>query len=185
MAEHMELKKKEPYWLPITSDANVNGSRLFDFIRNGAPEQPNDLRRLAEQRAQLHENHASSRPLSDDYEFVGLAGEEEFAWQYGLEVDRTSRPAGDKGIDFIHSAVGSIDVKTARKAYNLIVEKGKVYSNIYVLARYNDTTQRAELLGWATRQEVLAAPVKDFGYGVFNHYIPVAALRSMSTLKLE
>ena len=142
----------------------------------------NDLRKIANDRERLHKNHASSRPLSKDYEYIGLKGEEEFGKEFNLELDNKLRPEGDGGRDF-PSNLGIIDVKTARKAYNLIVEKGKVVSDVYVLAMYIDQEDSAKLLGWATSKEVLKAPAKDFGYGIINHYIPKNDLHSIEDLK--
>ena len=142
----------------------------------------NDLRKIAADRERLHKNHASSRPLSKDYEYIGLKGEEEFGKEFNLELDDKLRPEGDGGRDF-PSKIGIIDVKTARKAYNLIVERDKVVSDVYVLAMYIDHEDSAKLLGWATSKEVLKAPAKDFGYCIINHYIPKNDLHSIEDLK--
>jgi len=142
------------------------------------------LQQIANERESLHKDHKSSRPLSKNYEYVGLKGESQFATEFGFEIDSKLRAGGDKGVDF-ESTLGTIDVKTARKAYNLIVEENKVASDIYVLAQYMDKTDTVELLGWASKKEILAAPVRDFGYGIINHYIPKNNLKSMESLKKE
>ena len=142
-----------------------------------------NLRKLASERERLHKNHESSRPLSKDYEYIGLKGEEKFAEEFGMKIDEELRPEGDGGKDFMHRLRGIIDVKTARKAYNLIVEEGKVVSDIYVLAQYTDITDEVDLLGWAYKKEVLDAPCKDFGYGIINHYIPKNELYPIQSLK--
>ena len=141
-----------------------------------------DLRKMASERERLHKHLKSSRPLSKDYEYIGLKGEEKFAEEFNMEIDHKLRPEGDGGKDF-PSNFGIIDVKTARKAYNLIVEQGKVVSDIYILAKYKDLTDNAELLGWAYKNEVLDAPCKDFGYGIINHYIPKENLYLIQSLK--
>ena len=141
-----------------------------------------ELRRIASEREELHKNHATSRPLSKDYEYIGLKGEDKFAEEFGMDIDRELRPEGDGGKDF-PSHLGIVDVKTARKAYNLIVEEKKVVSDIYVLAKYTDETDEVELLGWAYKNEVLEAPVRDFGYGIINHYIPKQELKHIQELK--
>ena len=140
------------------------------------------LKKIAKDREEIHKNHASSRPLSKNYEYIGLVGESQFAEEFDMALDEELRPQGDGGKDF-YSKVGSIDVKTARKAYNLIVEQGKVDSDVYVLAQYSDEDESAKLLGWAHKDEVLKAPKKDFGYGVINHYISKSNLKSMELLK--
>jgi hypothetical protein len=141
-----------------------------------------DLKKIAAQRENLHKNHASSRPLSKNYEYLGLKGEAKFAEEFGIPMDNKLRPEGDGGRDF-PSVLGNIDVKTARKAFNLLVEVGKVVSDVYVLAKYTDETDEAELLGWEYKDKILKAPTKDFGYGIINHYISKNELIPISHLK--
>jgi len=148
------------------------------------------IRAEAKRRHELHVSHPTHRPLSDNYELVGLRTEEEFARVFGTVVDLTSRPGGDGGIDFrlpflVNDKVlrFKIDTKGARKAFNLIVEVGEVEpETIYVLGHYSDEKDRTEFLGWQWGKIVLRAPTKDFGYGVINHYIPAGKLRKMEEL---
>ena len=102
-----------------------------------------DLKKIAAQRENLHKNHASSRPLSKNYEYLGLKGEAKFSEEFEIPMDNKLRPSGDGGRDF-PSVLGNIDVKTARKAFNLLVEVGKVVSDVYVLAKYTDKTDEVE-----------------------------------------
>lgn len=140
------------------------------------------LQEIANDRETLHKYHKSSRPLSKNYEYVGLKGEDQFAKEFGFKIDKKLRPSGDNGKDF-EANIGIIDVKTARKAFNLIVEEGKVISDVYVLAKYTDNTDTVELLGWEYKKEILKAPTRDFGYGIINHYIPKNNLKSIKSLK--
>ena len=143
-----------------------------------------NLKAIADKRHQIHENHASSRPLSDDYNLVGISGEWAFAHFSGMMPDLEEKPEGDKGIDFSLPVRLTIDVKTARKAYHLIQEVGKpVRADIYVLAQYDDATGKSELIGWEWAHILLQAPAKDFGYGIVNHYIHRNELRPMDDLK--
>lgn len=137
---------------------------------------------MADERHDLHKEHPTSRPLSDGYEEVGLAGEVAFGQFCGLCPDFELKPKGDNGVDFTVAIKMTVDVKTARKAGNLIHEEGKGFADIYVLAEFSDETRKALLVGWELGRVLKAAPVKDFGYGVLNHYIPRAQLRSMETL---
>ncbi len=137
----------------------------------------------AQGRHDAHKDHATSRPLSDDYEMVGLAGETAFGRLSGRMPDLERRLEGDKGVDFVVSLKFSVDVKTARKAFNLIHEQGKPIADIYVLAEYDDETKQARLIGWEWGLVLQRAPVKDFGYGVHNHYIPASKLKPMQDLK--
>jgi hypothetical protein len=139
------------------------------------------IAKYADARAALHAGHASSRPLSDDHENVGLAGEFEFGRFCGQMPDLSERPAGDKGVDFVVPLLYTVDVKTARKASNLIHEASKpLAADIYVLAEH--IGDDARLLGWAWRSTLAAAPVKDFGHGIENRYIPREMLRPMEEL---
>jgi hypothetical protein len=136
----------------------------------------------AQNRHESHKNHATNRPLSEGYELIGLLGELEFAKQTGVMIDLERRLDGDKGIDFLVSVSLSVDVKTARKAHNLIHEKGKPFADIYVLAQYDDLSGKTDLLGWEFGSTLKSSPTKDFGYGIENHYIPKEKLKPMSSL---
>jgi hypothetical protein len=136
----------------------------------------------AQDRHDAHKHHASSRPLSEDYELIGLLGEVEFGKLTGQMVDLERRLEGDKGVDFVVPLNFTVDVKTARKAFHLIHEEGKGFADIYVLAKYNDEAKTTELLGWEWGAVLSRAPVKDFGYGIKNHYIPADKLKPMSEL---
>ncbi len=139
------------------------------------------LRSVADERARLHAHHASSRPLSVDYELVGLAGEVAFGERFGYAVDLTLRPGGDGRIDFEADGL-TLDVKTARLAFNLLREQGKPHADILVLAEYFDETEKARLVGWEWDYVMVQCPTKTFGYGVVNHYKHRSQLRSISLL---
>ncbi len=103
----------------------------------------------------------------------------------------SARPAGDRGVDFRvffqfdgKIAAYPVDIKTARKAFNLIVESGKVDDRtIYVLAQYENAADNASLIGWEWGAAIKKAPVRDFGYGILSHYIHRNSLRPMEELK--
>ena len=139
-----------------------------------------NLLRIAEQRTNTHVGHASQRILSEDYNLIGVCGENEFANLFDLDIDDSVKPSGDKGIDFVLALNFSIDVKTAKLPYNLLLEVGKPVVDIYVLADYNEGD--TFLIGWEWGKILSQAPTKDFGYGVINHYIPVEELLSMNEL---
>lgn len=120
---------------------------------------------------------ASTRELSEGYEEVGVLGELAFAKIAGLEIDSNSYKGGDNGVDFVVPL--TIDVKTARKPFNLIVEEGKVKSLVYILY---GMAEEPYPVGWEWGVNVKNAPTKDFGYGVVNHYIPAQQLRPINEL---
>ena len=140
------------------------------------------LRRLANEREALHFGHATSRPLSEGYEFVGMLGERAFSERFNVPMDLAVRPGGDGGSDFWFP-VGRVDVKTARKEpWYLPVEHGKVTADIYVLAwAQND---EAELLGWEWALAVYLAPLLRLrGHSILNHAIRRDELRPMDELQ--
>jgi len=141
------------------------------------------IAQFAKFRDNTHLNHGSRRPLSEGFEEVGLFGEAEFARAYNLPLDLRAITTGDKGVDF-DTIAGTVDVKTARKAFYLIVEEGKVIADIYVLASFNNESKTAHLIGWEYGGEMKKCPVKDFGYGIRNHYKSASKLRKMSELWL-
>jgi len=142
---------------------------------------PADYAALTPDREEQHLDHPSHRPLSQGYEDVGIAGEFAFGEFSGLWPDTELKPGGDDGIDFTVALAFTVDVKTARKPYNLIHEEGKPFADIFVLAEYVECG-KAKLLGWEWGEVLREAPVRDFGYGVMNHYIPAGKLRSMASL---
>lgn len=140
------------------------------------------LERHAEARHNLHEGKASHRPLSEGYELVGLAGEKAFCEWAGIELDLTLRPKG-KRINYRVKGK-KIDVLTARKPNHLLVEKGKVRADIYVLCAYRDHDGTARLLGWADKEMVQKASAWDVGgMGVVSHAIWHTELRPMRDLE--
>jgi len=143
----------------------------------------NLLRPEADARHRLHQDQDSHRPLSDDYELVGLVGEFEWGQFTGITMDMTRRPEGDGGVDSFIYVRYSVDVKTARKPFNLIHEKGKPFADIFVLAGYSDETEKATLLGWHWGKALAKAPVREFGHGVLNHYIAASELHPLSELE--
>ena len=111
-----------------------------------------------------------------------MAGERSFSARYGYPINDLGLPGGDGGFDF-GTWLGAVDVKTYRRPAHLLVEAGKSSATVYVLAWYDDTVGTASLLGWATREEALAASPRDVGgFGVRSHAIPAARLRSLASL---
>jgi hypothetical protein len=123
---------------------------------------------------------------------IGCLGEIVFAREFGLSVDRTRRSDGDSGCDFIVQAGIrrlKIDVKTNRHPDPyLLVETEKIRrSHIYVLAHAfmadDESPYTARLLGWEIAGIVACYPIRDFGHGMRNHWMPANALRPMQQLR--
>lgn len=144
-----------------------------------------DLRAIAARRNAKFVHLARNRPLSKDYEDIGLIGEWEFGKQVGIMPKlEPSKRGGDGGWDFQLPLMFTVDVKTSRKGDLLLVEEGKIKADIYVLVKYGEEEgcPKAEILGWTWAATVrMVAPV-DTGRGVVNHAIPVESLRPLSDL---
>jgi hypothetical protein len=145
-------------------------------------EEVKDREKHGEVRTALHQPHKSHRPLSKNYESIGLAGEQAFAEFMGVDWDRELRPEGSNSINFRFPG-GTVNVYCANKPKNLLVEVGKAKADYYVLAMYRDG-MNAYLMGWATKSEVLAVSPEDKGgKGVVSHFIPWDRLRPMKQLR--
>lgn len=141
-----------------------------------------DLRKIAAARMDLHKNHKTTRRLSRDYEYIGLLGEWIFATEFNYEIDLSIKPGGDSAIDFI-TPLGAIDIKTYRKALNLLREIDKKHAHILVLGQYLESKDDVLLVGWEFDSIMISCPKKDFGYGIINHYKHKEKLRPMWVLK--
>jgi len=116
---------------------------------------------------------------------IGAFGETALGGIFGLSVDESLMKYGDGGKDFI-IARKIVDTKTARKPIFLIAKTHlvpKAKTDIYILAKFTEPN-RIDFLGWATKMEMLAAVIKDFGYGT-NYAIPRGELQQMNDLKFE
>lgn len=138
------------------------------------------LRELAQRRNARFNHLPRNRPLSSNYEELGVMGEWAFAEFCGLMPN--TRGGGDGGKDFELPVVFTVDVKTSRKGDVLLVEAGKVKADIYVLAHCNDDTA-PRLVGWAFATQLKAIPAIDTGRGVINHALPASQLRPMEELE--
>ena len=155
----------------------------------------NDLREIAKRRNAKFVHLARNRPLSKDYEDIGLIGEWEFGKQVGIMPRlEPSKRGGDGGWDFQLPLMFTVDVKTSRKGDLLLVEAGKIKADIYVLVKYEEEEcvdveartitylPKAEVVGWCWAANVRAAEPKDTGRGVVNHAVLAQSLRPLSEL---
>lgn len=137
----------------------------------------------------------SSRRFTDDMFYedtLGAAGELAFEKWSGLKADKRVLPNGDSHIDFTMTVKGrklSIDVKTAKKPYHLLVKKHEVMasSDILVLAGEESeaTGQNINVwfLGWEHKSMMQIMPCRDFGKGIDNFYRHYSELRPMWQLR--
>lgn len=145
------------------------------------------IKEEAEARHLRHIGHPTHRPLSPDYELVGLRGEEALAEFFGKQVDLVARPGGDGKKDQVLKFSGSVykvDVKAARKPYNLICEATETApETIYILAHYVDATDSATLLGWQWGRVLMRSTPRTFPpHRVLNHHVRAETIRRLTEL---
>lgn len=141
-----------------------------------------ELESLGRERHAIHKEHTTPRFFDDPNEedIIGVYGENCFAQDFHLPMDKTLKINGDAGVDFVTSS-GTINVKTARKPIFLFVKENEPKADIYVLARFSDD-KAVSLLGWEFGKEMITCPKKDFGYGITNFYKAATELRNMDSL---
>lgn len=141
------------------------------------------LRTVADARSRLHRSSRSSRPLSDDYQLIGLLGQWQFSLESGMPMDLSIRHQGDGGQNFTTSAGKTIGVSTARKALYLLREAYKPGSDIHVLAQVSSDLTTAALIGWEFDSVMRLCPVRTMGsHHIQNHVMLAQDLRPMADL---
>ena len=139
---------------------------------------------LAARRSALHSGRSeSSRPLSDDFEEVGLAGEIAFGEFSGICPDLSDKPEGDAGHDFRVPLLYTVDVKATKPGRNLVHRADRpMKADIYVLAEIDGDS--ATLVGWCSKKTLAAADVRVLQPGgPRNHFVPRENLRPMAELE--
>lgn len=125
-----------------------------------------ELAVVARRRRALHKNQKSRRQYTKDIkgaepdisnDIIGLAAEYAFEKIYGYPFDRTDRIAGDPGYDFA-TPLGLIDTKGATTSGLLVVTHKPLNADYYLLAHFNPETNETWFIGWATQEDVRAAP---------------------------
>ena len=131
--------------------------------------------------------HGREQTDADDQEFIGSLGEVHFGNWAGLEVDRTPRPHGDDGIDFVVHVNGSnvtIDVKTYRAPRHLPVQVSHIdrVADLLVLCRYEHG--RCRLVAWEHGWTMRLMPIGRLpNQSILNHLRPVDQLRPIPQLR--
>lgn len=121
-----------------------------------------ELQRLAELREAQKANYRS-RMLNKkgSTHFFGLLGEKAYSLHAGLPMDSRLLICGDKGDDFPDGT----DVKTRTHGDPYLLHpanKAKWPRARFVLAFVGIPEKKVYLLGWASVEELRAAPTKDF-----------------------
>lgn len=140
-------------------------------------------------RQQAHSN-GTKRYYSDENreDIIGLSGEIAFGKKYNLNPDLKIRPNGDNHIDFKikinDDKIITLDVKTAQKAYNLLIKEWEIdkCSDILILAQFHNE-EDIEFLGWSTKKEMKNQPKKIFSsLNINNYYLHKNKLKPMDLL---
>lgn len=135
---------------------------------------------IAAQRKTANRWSDTNEGISRDADLLGVAGEVAFATCFGLPHDRIHAIGAKVNRDGQFVVAGErVKVQTSYTPGHLLVQTTKVRAAIYVLARMDRTTREATLIGWATKGEVLAAPVLDLSKGAYklpSYAIPAAKL---------
>ena len=143
---------------------------------------------IANGRSNAHEGDDGQRKWTEDYDLIGVFGEQLFADRYGLIVNPDTSKA-DPGWDF-EIGVYKFDVKTSTHVPRQIsptylkIEYGKARPDvIYVLALYDKDTKCGYLMGWEGGDILPRCSCEmTFKTGVKNHVIAHDRLRSMVDL---
>jgi hypothetical protein len=115
----------------------------------------------------------TTREYTPNSHLKGVTGEVAFCLAFGLDLEATIRVdlwSGDLGIDARINDV-TIDVKCQGNVRSLVSDlptgKQPPRAEVFVLTHYqgNHPRDRAVLVGWCTREELLAAPEDDLGWG--------------------
>jgi hypothetical protein len=139
------------------------------------------LRYVSIERDKFRKPTSHNRPLSHDYEYIGLVGEDAFGIVFGHSINLSLNRNGDGGFDY-YCGRWRVDVKTLKKPKYLLVEKDCCKADIYVLACYSEKTDSAMLIGWEFGKVMKAIPPFDTGRGVINHAKFIKYLMPMSRL---
>jgi len=160
--------------IEFTGDKLKNESHSLGIARQNA--HPNGTPRY-------HED-----PNKED--IIGIAGELAFGKRYSLNVDKSIRPDGDGHVDFRavtnNGKAITIDIKTAIKAYNLLIKEWEIddCALVLVLAKYDTANEEVSFLGWQTKGVMRTMPKKVFSprLGIMNYFCPLDQLRRMEEL---
>jgi|SRR5262252_2495221 len=136
------------------------------------------------------QKHDDGKRWSEDFERVGMIGEQELADFFGMKPDLRKLPRGDGGIDLLptlqmtFTIEAAMDVKSAQRAPFLLVNVDRIKPwTIYVLCEVDLEHNKGDLLGWQWGHIVMKAPTKNWcKKGVIVHYVEAGTLRKMEEL---
>jgi hypothetical protein len=161
--------------------------RSIEMFEPRPPQTWDDIVREARRRDRSHRGDKSSRPLSTNYELIGLAGEWTFGQCYGYRVDLEPRRRGDEGVDF-RTPAGIVDVKTYRRSVHLWLEERdrRTKAEVLVLMKYHDESpQNCDFVGWELVDVMRSARIVETPARIYARQKPAAELRPMEEFNLR
>jgi len=126
------------------------------------------LERIAEQRQK--KDYSSTKRWAGNTDLIGVCGEKIVSIATGLPMDEAVRPEGDAGYDFVHNG-HSYDVKATQydnDPHLLEFPDKDIVADVLVLVYVNVDERYGKILGWATRGQMISAPLKDLGHGAMR-----------------
>jgi hypothetical protein len=142
--------------------------------------------RLAQERDKRKKNYRSTKHWTKETSthFIGCVAEAGYckATTHPMVID--AGIYGDNGTDFIENCL-TYQVKGARYWQDPDLKEDiapKVWSDVYVLVAVRDH-RYAKVVGWATKEQMQNAPIRDYGYGPRRH-LTYRRLRELGQLGL-
>lgn len=145
-----------------------------------------DLELIAKRRDEQKKNYSSTKNWSNgnSTHFLGVVAECAFSIYSGLDFDENLNVLGDPGYDFVINGK-TIDVKGTQYFHDPHLKQypnPKTWVDIYVLVGIDIAQKRAKIFGWATKEEMQGATLKDYGYGP-QRVIECSKLHKIEELK--
>lgn len=128
-----------------------------------------ELQTIAASRDAQKKSYKSTKNWStgNSTHFLGLVAEAAFSCYTGLDLNKSLSPSGDLGYDFIING-RTVDVKGTQYFNDPHLKQyptPKVWVDYYFLVGIDIAQKRAKIFGYATREEIQNATMKDYGYG--------------------
>jgi len=142
------------------------------------------LRAAADARDKQKKGFSTANYMNFDSNFIGLLAEQVYAIVTGQPLNLDLIISGDGGVDF-----PGIDIKgneywdgpNAGSPWLVNYSDKPLRAAKYVLVGIDKKRKRGFVAGWATREDVEKAKLKNWGYGL-RRSIPCHKLRSIETI---
>ena len=127
-----------------------------------------DYKKIARERNKIHDGRrkATEKQIIDEADLIGVIAEGEFAQKYGLPFNDSILVEGDGKVDFVLADGRTIDIKATTRPYGKLLYpvRKDILVDVFVLAIVNLEKETARFAGWATKEELIAAPIVNYGY---------------------